>query len=671
MPSKSARRLVRVGIAASILLPLVAFVVLTQLGTRADPPAPPSIVPESSEAEPAPRVRSPGSGASSVTSADAPPSSTGPRQYRVGMQAVYDISLLSETKFELGDEMHQDVPEIHTELRGHWSVTVVGVEEEDVHFAAALGQPQFTMTPAEDRRALNATRRALAGRYYFTADSSGAVRETHFPRDLDPMARSLLKSVVVAFQMTVLDLSDDSWQAVEQTLDGEVEVAYRRLPGTEGGFARRPLRYKWVAGLSGLVPVAEVGAYTVTGSAEFHLDSEGMLIRRIGQESLRIAPDGGLMAVEQNRSARMRLLRRAEAPELARDFKRDLASLVTSTIADVERLEADPGLIDRAWVDGASLATLLAALDAAAEGKKGVSERAAIIPRLAALLRLEPHVAVEVEAAVRADAEADAARTLIAALSSAGTPEAQRALMNLGHDELMPKETRLRAVGLLGLSRSPIPESGGALVEWMEMDDVDLAETAALGLGNHLKRRREHDGSLCEADTADVLQRLIEALEVARTPEERALYLKALGNTGSPRAVPAIIAQLTTQDVSVRAAAIWALRFMPGAEVEAILVEALLADPALAPRQAVVAAAAFRSLVPLGPALNEMARSHPDKMLRLDIVHLLGVSKDRYPPGLTTLAWVAERDPAPDVRQAARNAMRPGTIPDGQLEVGH
>ena len=170
------------------------------------------------------------------------------------------------------------------------------------------------------------------------------------------------------------------------------------------------------------------------------------------------------------------------------------------------------------------------------------------------------------------------------------------------------------------------------------------------------------------AETADLVQALIDALAAATTPAERALFLKALGNTGDARAVPALVAQLATDDVSVRTAALWALRFMQGAEVDALLVEALTKEPAMACRQAVVAGAAFRSLPPLGPALDQVARVYPDKALRLDVVHLLGASKERYPAGISTLKYVADNDPAPDVREAAQVALKPNTVPGPKLE---
>jgi len=50
-------------------------------------------------------------------------------------------------------------------------------------------------------------------------------------------------------------------------------------------------------------------------------------------------------------------------------------------------------------------------------------------------------------------------------------------------------------------------------------------------------------------------------------------------------------------------------------------------------------------------------------------VHLLGVSKNRYPPGIVTLKWVAQNDGAADVREAAQAALKADTVPGPKLEV--
>ena len=630
------------------------------------PPAAP--VKTEAPAAPLPAVQAPPRPAPPLPAAPPPALDATLPTYRVGMQAIYDVSLTSDTRFELGESMHQRLRDVHVEVSGRYAVTVVAVDDDQVHLAAVLSRPRLEMEPENEAPKMVATRQGLASRYYLTVNLRGTVQATHFPKGFDPMARTLLKGVAAAWQVTLPSPPSEAWQSEEQTPEGDVLASYGRLPGTGAPIEKRVVRYVRVAALGGAVPASEIGEFAISGRAEVGLDPAGWLSGRDGQEALRVTPDSGLLTVHERRTSRFAELQRLEAPEVVKDYERDWSKLETSTLVDVQRLESDQQAVDKAWVGGASLSTLLAALRAAPAGEAGGQARANLVPRLAALLRLEPGRAADLETLARQQGDTQESQTIMAALSNAGTAEAQRALVALGGDPVVPRNERLRAVGLLGLAKNPTAESGTALSGWRSSEDTDVAQTATLALGNHVKRRQEHGGEEGLAETADLVQALIDALAAATTPAERALFLKALGNTGDARAVPALVAQLATDDVSVRTAALWALRFMQGAEVDALLVEALTKEPAMACRQAVVAGAAFRSLPPLGPALDQVARVYPDKALRLDVVHLLGASKERYPAGISTLKYVADNDPAPDVREAAQVALKPNTVPGPKLE---
>ena len=663
MPNRSPRR---AGFALAALVALGGALVAAWTLTR-PAPEPPAPVTPARPAEP-PDVPGPPQHAAPVQRASLPALEGALPVYRVGMQVLYDVALTSDTSFEASEAVPQRLSDVHVSLSGRWALTVVAADGEGVKLAATLARSQFAMEPENDEPKMAATRLALASRYYVSLSPRGTVQTTHFPKDIDPLARGLLKGLVAAWQVTLPSPPADAWQAEEQALEGDVLVAYGRLPGAGAPIEKRVVRYVSVAALGGAVPASQVGEYAITGRAEVSLDPAGWLAGREGQETLRVAPDGGLLTVRESRTSRLVQVQRREAPEAVADFERDWPRLDTGRLVDVQRLASDRAAIDKGWVAGASLSTLLSALKAAPGGDAGGQARANLVPRLAALLRLEPRRARDLETLARQQGDVQESQTLLAALSSAGTPEAQEALVALGGDPVVPRNERLRAVGLLGLAKNPTAESGAALSGWRASEDADLAQTATLALGNHVKRRLEQGGAQAPAETADLVQALLDALAAATTPEERALYLKALGNTGDPRAVPAIVAQLATDDVSVRTAALWALRFMPGAEVDALLVEALTKEPALACRQAVVAGAAFRDLAPLGAALDQVAKVYPDKALRLDVVQLLGVSKERYPPGIATLTYVAANDSSPEVREAAAQALKTGTVPGPKLE---
>jgi HEAT repeat protein len=95
-------------------------------------------------------------------------------------------------------------------------------------------------------------------------------------------------------------------------------------------------------------------------------------------------------------------------------------------------------------------------------------------------------------------------------------------------------------------------------------------------------------------DASTALDALIAALEAATTDDQRRTCLQALGNAGDTRALAPIEQYLGNGNVSVRAAAVFALRFMTGDSVSGDL-ESALSDPDATVRRAAAAAQGFRS----------------------------------------------------------------------------
>jgi HEAT repeat protein len=100
--------------------------------------------------------------------------------------------------------------------------------------------------------------------------------------------------------------------------------------------------------------------------------------------------------------------------------------------------------------------------------------------------------------------------------------------------------------------------------------------TAALALGSH--RHRAGDALLIPAAAAS--QALL-GRYASSTGAARVLYAKALGNSGDPAAVAPLRDAIAGGDPVLRDAAVYALRHVPGPEVDGLLAGAL-DDPDLA-----------------------------------------------------------------------------------------
>ena len=174
--------------------------------------------------------------------------------------------------------------------------------------------------------------------------------------------------------------------------------------------------------------------------------------------------------------------------------------------------------------------------------------------------------------------------------------------------------------------------------------------TALLALGNTSLALRK-SGQTTEADQG--VEELLQRLQNARTQDDQLLYLQALGNAGDARAVPAITTALATPAAAVRNAAVVALRFIEGPQVDQLIASTLAQDPATEVRRGAVYALSFRSLSVFLPALQKAVLSDGDANVRADVVAVLG--KAMALPGVVALLrTVAEKDASPDVRRSAQ-----------------
>ena len=107
----------------------------------------------------------------------------------------------------------------------------------------------------------------------------------------------------------------------------------------------------------------------------------------------------------------------------------------------------------------------------------------------------------------------------------------------------------------------------------------------------------------------------------ATSDDERAIILRALGNTGDPRILPALTAAFSSSSVLVRIAAVEAMRLVPGAEG---MIAKALADVVPDVRSAAVFAAADRDLNALRPALAFALQRDREITVRRSIIELAG-----------------------------------------------
>jgi hypothetical protein len=558
------------------------------------------------------------------------------RQWSAGATYVYEIASTRALAMRRGAGPGQSRA---LALSGRLSISVVGPAPDGAGSQLRLALNEIA--PAGAGAALAGDAARLARAFYAVAEPSGQLASFAFPRGITGAERATLKGLASALQVVVPDPAAAAWRATEQDTSGEYEAAYDAY-GAAVHKAKE--RYVRARGPRGLAPIRDPSAYAVASSIDFELDGSGW--PRTASEDETLTVTAGSMRVEARTRTTARLAAVEQTADLARIVAAEAPALTPEPEADEAGFASARRRADEGLVDGASYRTLLGDFASA-----DVKLRNHTIARMAALFRIQPDTAPQAAGAIlRGELAAETTQRLIGALGGAGTAEAQRALASvLGADQASP-ETRSDAAAALGMTKQPTDASKQALIQAAGSSDPALASTAAMGLGNLIKRMDEQGSG----DPSDAITALIQRLAGAADDAERTQCLDALGNSGDPRALSAIEPYLASDAVPVRAAAVEALRFMAGTDDR---IAVALQDLAAQVRRAAAGALAYRAITPMLALVTATLEHDADVDTRLQLVTALKLRKREEPLLAELLAWAAAHDPAEEVRSAAQSAV--------------
>jgi HEAT repeat protein len=524
------------------------------------------------------------------------------------------------------------------QLAGTWLVTVSDVHADGFDAACELQAPRVTGSgvKAIESAQVGAMARRLARRFWITYRSDGAALTYHFPSDVEPGDRNLLLTLVTGTQLVRPAGSGAGWTALERDGVGTYLAAYQR-PETDVVLKEK---VKYLDGRGGSGPV-ELPVQVTASRQRFSLDATGEVSALDGEEHLRVGL-GKAGGIAVRTSLRLTQGRSAEAPDVAGSLGHAGAALEHGPI---RTFDLDPAQVraqsDRRLLAGITSEELLAG---AARGVDPATSR-----RLEALLRQRPEVIPRVEAAARRDR---AAAMLLPALAAAGTPAAVAALGRLLGEATIAPAIRVQA--LTALTRSVQPTIEAMSLPLRLLDDRDAAVRGAAQLVGGAMAQA---GRAQHPEAAEMFDRALAArLAQATDPVERVALLSAAGNSGGRLLAPIVAKELRDSSAEVRAAAARALRLLPLASAEDLLVEAMANDQDLRVRAAAVSAAGPRAGSRLLAALVRAATQDRAEIVRGAAVAQLAARQDGAPEVSTTLAQIAEGDPSERVRQSAREA---------------
>jgi hypothetical protein len=556
-----------------------------------------------------------------------------------------NFSVQLKTRVSAGD---QSV--LALKMNGTWLLARAANKDGAGRIVARFEPAEIELGSASEETA--AFRNAIGETVLFEVTSRGLVRRLGFqqPDAADPLqdvARTVLRAMVASVQIvTPAEKDADQWQAREGDITGTYEARYQR--GERPAVTKTKLRYVHVAA------PAEMEANTV--------------IDRSVSELRFAAPSGSLptrlSALERlDLDERTHIEAKKPMPELRSDLSLSIALQGTAKAAAdrlagldgirlfslSDRTQLAKGSLNRARLAGPSF---VETLDELAKTKRGSSDRvlagraAKLYSGLVAHLRFDDAKVAEATKRVRTqDAQAS---LLINALGDAGSPAAQHALRQLAEDASLASQQRRSAVLAVSLLDDPNQESVTLLTS-MKGDET-FGRQARFGLGNAAYNLGQSEPGRSDAIT----QSLLADLQNAQTDAERITILTALGNAGQPETLSAIEPFLANATAPVRAAAVDAIRRIPGSRVDELYARVLRNDASGEVRLAASRVLEYRNPTPSTVyAIRDNLRSEAVARVRKQSVRVAIRWADRAPPLVAALENVASNDPDPQIRDLA------------------
>jgi hypothetical protein len=285
-------------------------------------------------------------------------------------------------------------------------------------------------------------------------------------------------------------------------------------------------------------------------------------------------------------------------------------------------------------------------------------ERSDVRQRVAAMLRLQPELIDTVVQAIHGDPEI--AKDLAGALVHTGSNESRVAVSKLISDPALA--TPIREYAAIFSAQMPNPSEQLLSALWSEYNQTmsPIRQVSGYACGSIIGTMHPTDEGLAR----QLLGEIISQYDATNDSAERVLILGILGNTGSATAVPVILRAARSSNISERAQAVRAVRFIKGEQSSQVVRQALR-DSDVQVRKAALEAAKALGVTGLSDALQSALHKEPVDGVRLEMLSLLSTCEPS-PKLRKTFAWAARHDKSASVREFAQRIEASGqNIPGG------
>jgi HEAT repeat protein len=315
-------------------------------------------------------------------------------------------------------------------------------------------------------------------------------------------------------------------------------------------------------------------------------------------------------------------------------------------------------VIQRNELKDATIDTVLRDLEKA-DASQSRADKTDLYLKVKALVYLYPNTSAQLGSYLKnAKSSSIGFRAVSAALGEVGHEQAQQALIlalqdrERHSDDISALSTLMVTLGTV---RSPTPQAEEALRQIeRQQPHSQICALCELMLGNMARNLV----STAPKRSARLVDDLVEKLRAASTVERSKHLLLALGNAGSPRAMPAMTPFLSHENASLRSTAIGGLRWVPGEAVDNILVEKLSHDPAPVMREEAATAFGFRQVTSITfNAQKKALLSDKSDKVRQNALNNLWSARSEYPEVIPLVRRVAKEDSSKEIRDQAQGLI--------------
>lgn len=563
------------------------------------------------------------------------------REWRVGEERRY-AAVLQTTVSAPEDEL------LNLAVTGTWSL--IKLTEASPSAGAVLAgrfEPgEVNLRPPPDD--VVALRGALTENLFAELSDRGQVRRIGFDEASDVSAirntaRGVLRTLFFAVQMAPPPEGREAWESHEADFSGRYVASYRMVSPLS--VQKEKKRYLDVLG------AGPQGVFTEVESsrAVFHYSGEPLVLVSLKAvdwaESTRVVGDGPFPALSSSLNVKVAYegASTAQGARLAQ-LRERLAK--TSWLSPSDKSLEEQVALSAAKMSGPGVDELLSTLESSKEGAGGSARHAQAYARLVAHVRFDE---AAFEKATKWLEQPGERRDLaIDLLADAGSEAAQRVLHAFGTDNKLSEGERLHVVRALSLLEMP-SEATVHYLDKLRAEPV-VQRQATYGYGASAYHLREKNPELALA----VVQKLIAELKAAHDLHALVTTIRALGNAAHPASLAALQPYLRHENVTVRVAAVDALRRVPGAVADQLLADVLRGNDGSQVRLAALRALGYRPLsAVLVYALREVILGASEKEVLKEALRAGQRWALEAPALLQALQTVAARTDDPEVRRLA------------------